>query len=515
VTLGNGLYGLPEPEKPKRPLSRKRWWIRVPLIILVIAGISLTTLSVIGGNSDAMKLRLESYLNEITGMESDVGILNGVHFYPVMGVDAQNVTLKSGGTVRVRIGSIRVYVPFWNMPLGRSDFRDFDIANVTIEPGIITPRGIEIDRLMIDNQKSAPLLVLDGRYGGEPVSLRVDLKSRAAGAPGTMLYDLADDAAFTIRAGDISARGIFHRKTGKGLNIDLEEFRAGKGINTIKADLRIFRSVEGTVESGQSSGRFNLDISRKDHLWTIRGEADADRIDTVDIAGDKGLAQSWQAMERFYLGPERYAALASAPYDFSRIDMEIKTGIKSFLRDRTEWGALSGLIAIQNSRMNIDPLEGHLRGGEAKGAIRLDAAHDPARLDIAFEVHKLGYSASPDGDGQADVTIEAASAGNNADALWENLQGKAAVMAGPGDLTGDLAESWTRGLLPDDARSLDCGVAEFVIRGPVATAQKFFLDSGDSTVSGKGIWNLRRGVLEIRRDSAVPEKDFCQGVLNK
>ncbi|HEY8189226.1 MAG TPA: hypothetical protein VIF12_00965 [Micavibrio sp.] len=195
--------------------------------------------------------------------------------------------------------------------------------------------------------------------------------------------------------------------------------------------------------------------------------------------------------------------------------MEVETGIKSFLRNGTEWGALSGLVTIQNGRMNIDPLKGHVRGGDAKGHIRLDAAHDPARLDAAFEVHKLGYSASPDGDGQADVAMEATSTGNNVDALWGNLQGKAAIMAGPGGLTGDLAESWTKGLLPDDARTLDCGVAEFVVKGPIATADKFFLDSGDLTVSGKGVWNLRQGVLDIRRDSAVPEKDFCQGVLNK
>ncbi|HEY8192248.1 MAG TPA: hypothetical protein VIG74_07470, partial [Alphaproteobacteria bacterium] len=253
MTLGNGLYGLPEPEKPKRAPSRKRWWVRVPMAILIIVGVSLTALSMIGGNSDEMKVRLENYLNDITGMESHVGILNGVHFYPAMGVDAQNVTLKSGGAVKASVGSIRLYVPFWNMPFGRSDFRDFDIANVVIEAGVMTPRRIEIDRLMIDSrEKAAPLLVLDGRYGGEAVSLRVDLKVRSVSASGAALYDLADDAAFAIHAGDISARGVLRRKTGKGLNIDLEDFRAGKEFNSVKANLNMLGSVEGTMESAQS-----------------------------------------------------------------------------------------------------------------------------------------------------------------------------------------------------------------------------------------------------------------------
>ncbi len=357
MTLGRGLYGLPEPEKPVRPPSRIRWLIRIPLIIVVMVGISLTTLFVIGGKSDSMKANLESYLNDTTGMESHIETLNGVHFFPVMGFDAENITLKSGGETKVSIGGIRVYIPFWNTLLSRSEFRDFHVAGAVIEAGIITPRRIEIDQLTIDRLKSAePILVLNGRYGGDPVSMRIDLKSRLTGSNAIPVYSLAENAVFEGQAGDMILKGAFLHPGTRRASIHLDEFKAGGNFNSLKAVMALSPFIGGTVESGQSKGNYTIDLDRKEAILKIRGAFDAERLNPEDLSGSRGLVQSWRAVKQFYSGPDRDGEMEPASCDLGGTDMSVQVSVQTLLQNGVEQKDASGVIEIQDGRVIQDTL---------------------------------------------------------------------------------------------------------------------------------------------------------------
>lgn len=216
MTVGRELYGLPEPQLPPKPPSRWRWPVRIALGLSVVLAISLTSLSMLGGNSDSMKESLENYLGDLTGSTAKIETLNAVVFFPVLGVDIDGLTLSRDGVDAARFAHVNFSTGFWGALGGRSALRSLDFRDGTIGAGLLTPRSVRVDQFKIDFENvDKPVLALDGEYGGEKVTLRAGLK-RKIGIFGASSFDLANDLPHdTACRGDRTGQRKRHRPKGR------------------------------------------------------------------------------------------------------------------------------------------------------------------------------------------------------------------------------------------------------------------------------------------------------------
>lgn len=520
MTLGRGLYGLPEPELPKKTPSKWRWAIYIPLIFFSLMAASLFTLSFMGGNSPELKENIENYLSQATGTQATIGKLVYAGFYPAMGMAAEDIRFvrKDGDTAGeelARLGEARFAIAFWSVPSGTPKFRMMAVKNASIAAGVLAPRAIRIEKMMIDPDAMA--FIAQGNYGGEDFFASIPLKSKA-GLSKVPVYMLADEARFEVRAGALSAKGVFYPLGGRGADLKLEELRAGKA-NPITADILIGGKIKGVVKGGESSANLDLRITRTGKARRIGGDIAFDVLNQGDIFGAAGIVEIWRAMQEFYFGPDLFRKRQDEPYDFSRTAIDADFRVADFRHGKTALGTIAGRLAVGENIAALESLSGDLQGGALSGAIRLDATGNPGKLDAGLSVKGIDYTHLYGGaaGGRADVTIDLKAEGNNGAALMQSLSGSVVVVAGPGEITGkSVALSGgkiMRAMLPDplgpdDRLHLECGLWALDIKGPAATVKALLVDPDKKTVSGAGTIDLTQGTAEMRLEPQSQNPEF-------
>ncbi len=179
MTMGQGLYGLPEPELPKKeiPAWRKklRWPIRIVFWVLVFFSVCIFMLMRFGGANEDNREMLSRVMSDISGTDVRIGALNAASFYPLIGIDAERIAIYRPTDDGVQqIGSIdraNYATGFWSALRGRMDIRSLSLHGVRFYDGGITPLSLRIDRAVIDlDDPHRPALVVDGFYGDHILS---------------------------------------------------------------------------------------------------------------------------------------------------------------------------------------------------------------------------------------------------------------------------------------------------------------------------------------------------------
>ncbi len=512
------------PPKPPGPLSRFRWLRRAFLILLTLMTASLVTLSLIGGNSDSFRELFEDYLDDATGMRSSIGVLHKFSFYPAMTMDLENVlfygTDENGVEHQVvRIGAMRFSIGFWSVATGRTKFRVLELRDADIAGGIVLPQDLQITQAGIVPEEQA--LIVDARYGGSPVTLRVDLQGRS-GPAGIPSYTLAEDAAIDLRLGDIVLKGVLNRGRMSDLHLALEEFRAGDN-NPVTGELHLSGAARGVLRTGESDFSLDMPFNIKTGLWKFRGQVTGETLRSVDIFGDKGLLETYRHVLDFIDGPARAKDRHTQPYDFSAFDVDLALSYKDFSWAGVFSGPMVAKLGVQNNIVTILPASPAWNGGDVAGKITLDATKPPGRLAVQVDFKGVDYTglqrhvrSAAVGTGRADIKVDLRATGNNVEQFWSSLEGGIMAIAGPGELTSSLVNLWGGGLvnamLPDfergDRLTLHCGVGSFRVKGSVASAETILIDTDKVTIVGDGSINLRQGSLDLKLDPESKDTAF-------
>lgn len=493
--------------------------------MLALMTASFGTLSLIGGNSADLKVLIENYLSETTGMQSSIGTLNKFTFYPAMALDAENVSFsrrRESGVAEevVRIGAIRFSIGFWSAALGKTRFRVLELHDAEMAKGLFLPQDLQVTRAGID--PAGPALVAEARYGAAPVRLHIDLQGHT-GPAGIPSYALAGDAVIDVHLGDIVLKGILNRERKNALHLVLKELCAGDFM-PVTGDLRIGGALKGQLRAGRSDFTLDLPFSNDKGIWKVRGRVSGGDLSFDDIAGAKGLAGSYRRIRDFIDGPELAKARRTRPYDFSFLDADVALSYKKFSWAGALSGPVSAQMAVAKNIVTLTPSSPDFNGGVLSGTVRLDATEDPGRFSARIDLEGMDYTtlqsrvraSAASGSGRVAIKLDVQATGNNTDQFWASLKGGIMAVAGPGEMTSSFVNLWGGGLvnamLPGldggDRLILNCGVGSFRIRGPVAKADAIFLDTDKVTIAGEGSVNLRQGTLDLALDPESKDMAF-------
>ncbi|MDB5491515.1 MAG: hypothetical protein JWO78_1364 [Micavibrio sp.] len=349
-----GLYGLNEPAPPPRPKSRARKYINVIIIICVLIGISLFALYRAGGKSESLKQTVEKFLSDETGYKAHIGTLNAVSFYPLIGIDVENVVLFSSTQgVAARAGHANFSTSFWSAASGAS-IHTLDLSNVRAEARVAAPGEITVERFFIDPaDRKVPKLSFKGSYDGKPVTMQADLQV-IRGVFGSVYFNFAEPGSFDLRAGDIGVEGkVLTARTGRSLKIG--RMTVGGKPRKLRMEIALNAAdnalgMDGKVMHDATVLDYDLAISSKAGRRMIAGNISGDKVAVNDLTGPEGIFDDLNVVHDFWAAGEKMkkgTALATT-------DLNIEIKVSHVMKAGKDLGALSGQMRSKDGAVTID-----------------------------------------------------------------------------------------------------------------------------------------------------------------
>ncbi|HRQ61104.1 MAG TPA: hypothetical protein PLO23_06295, partial [Alphaproteobacteria bacterium] len=198
----------PEAEAPKK--SWLRFWCRVGLYFAIFMAVILTTLSAVGGKSEALKAGVEQFFTHASGHPARVEKLHGLHFFPDFRLDIEGLEIGAEGeTPLARLESLKAAMGFWDMFFKNGRIKAFDLQGLKTMPGFIGTEAITVERFSIlHGPDTAPAVSGQGMIGAERFSIRMDLQSY--GPP--FVYFFGEERPFALEWGAVKMGGILTDK---------------------------------------------------------------------------------------------------------------------------------------------------------------------------------------------------------------------------------------------------------------------------------------------------------------
>lgn len=490
-----GLYGLPEPERPPRPPSKWRWPIRIITGITVCVLIVLFLLSRQGGNSDSLKQFLQTYISDSTGYQAEIGTLNALSFYPVLGVDMDDLVLRSRGDQQImaRFEHLNFSVGFWGAAAGQSAIRTFSIKNGVLSAGLITPKEMKLADFRIQRDSpDSPVLALRGEYGGQALTATAALK-RKTNIFGANSYVLADDKKFVMDAGPIRLDSVLGVGANGQRTITILSLETGPNIHPLKGLVEISRGLNnirfaGNLRGGATHINYDVDTVRQDALRQMTGHITAPTLDLNDIYAKGGFADAYHALDQFYYGDQKEDKLNASAFKF-----DLRTKVEKLSYGPLLLGSVFIPVTSGEGTLQIGPVTGKIGHADLIGDILMDLAKDQVTQKTTLQLLEKGKTA---------LRLEAVSSGST---LLSDLRGNMTVMVSGHNFSAPLQALWDgkllNALLPEktgkNMLDLNCGIGDVALDGGVMNIQTLFLDFADFDIAGTGKLALDPATLDM------------------
>jgi hypothetical protein len=142
-------------ETPKKP---RKWFKRLmifSLLFMVFFLIIFTVIARMGGDSEPLRLSIEDYISDATGMDASVEKLNGLHFFPVMIIDFQNLSLTQADEQEpaVTVERVRMAASFFDVLWQTGKFKALGLSQLKAAPRTIMEQSVTIDDMSIQVEK--------------------------------------------------------------------------------------------------------------------------------------------------------------------------------------------------------------------------------------------------------------------------------------------------------------------------------------------------------------------------
>lgn len=525
------------PKPPSRLRKYIRRTIKTLLVLTLLLGLSLWVLSSLGGNKSALRVGVEDYLTDATGLIAKMATLHNMSFFPVAGISfddlsfhrpvqrtqpkektpeeqsyppQQTVTdfFDAGETV-AHVDSLNVTMDFWDMFFERRRFRTLDIKGVKVDDDIWLPEPLNIDSIAVTEDDN-PVIAALGTYGAHKFDLRFGIAQEKNKA-GITVYNIEEETPLTASLGSLKLGGIIRPADSGYTALDIKNFAVGK--TSITGTLswkgrQNKKSVKLDVRSGQSHIFADLTITPLEVTGTVTiAELDIRDIESLrtvysDIKSTLGLATADDRM------------------NFGTRTMDINLIIEKLTHDKREWGKAKADIAVKPYILNISNLTGLINGGALTGDLVIDATTEKPFLKTQGHLRGWDYARlQSEVTGQADTHFLLTSEATTLADLEKNLKGEITTIAGKGELTRDTMLYWGGGLLNamlpslsgSDRLKMNCMVADFAVNGTRADAKTLFMDLSDLTVVGEGSINLSKMTLDLELTPNPKEVSFLDG----
>ena len=192
-------------------------------------------------------------------------------------------------------------------------------------------------------------------------------------------------------------------------------------------------------------------------------------------------------------------------------DVEIKAD-----RIRTQLGDLVEFftkISLKGGRLNYAMNVAGYTGGQLGGEFDLNAAADPPRTHVQLNATDLnfGFLMSSFGvtdylEGNVDLFIDLSASGKTRYRMLENVEGRIAIIGGPGQISGRRIDLWAADLIPtmlssqwerENVTETNCLVAHVALGDGQAEIEDLLLDTQRITIASSGLLNLVTEQLDV------------------
>jgi len=319
----------------------KKWagrLVKIAFFLFAFFAVIATLLYNMGGNSDTLKGAIEDYISQSTGYAAKIDTFNKMTFFPNIGVDIENVRLKSVNIDAMKawakaenekpqaqqgrtpppigfnkpdatIEKLVISIGFFDAGFGRGrKIHKFNVQNASFNAGIIAEQPVNFDAIAIDEDASGnAFLNVEGDIAGEEFTAALDLES--AGRGSGRKYKIGDESKFEAAFANITLNGVMRPRTMGGLHVrDLvirrNEADIAKTTFTFIRDEEQTIELNGTFEMTEhgSNGEFDWIINAPDtdtdaSTKPPSGNITAEKIHAGDFDENSNLSAIWKTWD--------------------------------------------------------------------------------------------------------------------------------------------------------------------------------------------------------------------------
>ena len=510
----------------------KLFWgsVKAVFIIAGLLGVTLFMLARIGGQSEPLKIAIEDFISESSGLQARIGEFGGFYIFPNIAVEFGDVSFTQPGaqTPVARIGKASVGMGFFDVVFGAGRLKALDIQNVQVDAGVVTRDALLIDTLGIQDDvadASSAALVVHGLLGEMP--LKASAALHAAGEGVKRVYSLHDAHRLNVMAGDIGVQMRVDATSFDQADIqDLVISYAGdvfvKGALTLKSALGGGHNVTGDVMLGQGT-QVKPDV--KISVGGVKGDVLMPTAHIEDLAAVAGFAG--RVAE---LLPRKDAKPADDRIDFSGPNIDLRAVIEALHLHDTAIGAQTLTVSMDKNALSVQALEGTLAGGatvldvsfvpvagEAGHIFKLTSRMDDVNIGALF---KTDSKAVLPLDFSADVSAQAASWR----ALKAGFNGRIRAVSEDGRLASRWLNVWGDGLAslvipsvkPSEDARVKCAVIDAPVQGGVFDFASLYLNGARVSLTGGGTYDATADALDLKispRSQDISFGDVSASVL--
>ncbi len=224
-------------EKPKKKLFSRL--MSIAFITFCVVTVFFVVLSNMGGSGDALKASVEDFTGKFFGgRPAHVGKLNRMSFFPLVGVDAENIVISSDEEKMLRLAELKklqIFMSFWNVAGSTPKFTKLYVEGFSAVKGFLSPQAVTIDKVFVDHDAEAKSAILrgNGTIGNQSwfVTAEVDI----FGHTGDYSYMLKQPYPLTAQIGDMKFDGLIVNHEAEYFKI--EDFTLTEGNKSLSGDV--------------------------------------------------------------------------------------------------------------------------------------------------------------------------------------------------------------------------------------------------------------------------------------
>ena len=339
------------------------WLMTAMKVLFCIAAFVIVTMMILmnmGGNSDVFRDSIQDYISESTGYHATIKKFNGMTFFPVIGLDFEDLELRTAPqetAIAAGAGKIHLAFDFWDVVTGNGQVRYFNMEDAHAVPGVFTTEDIRLERAHIAEANEGPSAFKgQGTIGDRPFSFEMVMDTLGKGRNKNFRFG-KDRKNFSMNVGDAHAQGAIETVDG-GVRLQDLALSVG-GRQALKADINITKTngpdvnVTGTLVFMPRMTTLNPEISfrRKDGFFVLKGKISGDAVYAQDLDGKSAFVEFLQFVENIFGNSRDKQIVLTAPL----LDADVTLDFARLVVGDDDKGPFTQAVRMKKSDLVIRP----------------------------------------------------------------------------------------------------------------------------------------------------------------
>ncbi len=332
--------------------------LKLSFFVITFFAVILTVMANMGGNSETLRESLESFIaSSVGGRPASIDNLVNVSFFPVLGVDMEDLEVKATPESRENVivaDKIRAYMTFWGVIMKQTTLSALLIENMRVQRGILGYKRFSIEKMFIDHDKGTKQATIIGYGEMEKYDWRLKLDVDVYGSVGSFRYHIGKKRPMEIEMDDLRFKTILSEKISDYVKLD--QMSIGMPETIVKGELSLslleggILKVRGRLISGEEISIYkpNLLIDFSQNPTKISGTVESEKLYASNWQDEKSPAALFNYMHEMFdienIADDGLATPAQKENDtgFSdktyacEYDLDVTVNIKSYVDQEGE-----------------------------------------------------------------------------------------------------------------------------------------------------------------------------------